>query len=201
MSKVRNLVQKLKEINEEMVEIGNEFVEHFPSSSSLYRFTNEISMAQQGLEALVQDLEESIQKAEGESSMKKDMLDQMQDNDLYDFLEDSGKNRLAEYLVQQQAPLASREDILAFTVKAISNLTPEQIVQNLSKDFIIRLGEARGADSEEGEFDAYETGVEEVKRLLDSEEERAKFIGILAKEYMKREPELAVRKYYSGVSL
>jgi hypothetical protein len=82
----------------------------------------------------------------------------------------------------------------------LKNLEPDQIAKNLSKDFIMRLG-GKTEETKDGEFDAYGAGVKKINEILENPEEKDKFIGVMAKEYLKREPELTVRKFYAKVSL
>lgn len=199
MAKADQFVTKLGQINQELEKLGDEFVVHFPRSSSLYKFVDELSLAQQGLQALYDQLASAVQTAESEDKIKQDIMMQIRESDIYKFLDKEAQQRLAEYLVQQGAPLASPEDLLAFAVKSMSSLDAEHIVKNLSKEFVMQIG--GGAPAGETTFDAYKAGQDRIKELLGDPEEKDQFIGTLAKEYLKREPELTVRKFYSKVSL
>ena len=199
MAKADQFVTKLGQINEELEKLGDEFVGHFPRSSSLYKFVDELSLAQQGLQALYDALAHAVQTAESENKIKQDIMMQIHESDIYKFLDKEAQQRLAEYLVQQGAPLAAPEDLLAFAVKSMSSLDAEHIVKNLSKEFVMQIG--GGAPSGETTFDAYKAGQDRIKELLNDPEEKDQFIGTLAKEYLKREPELTVRKFYAKVSL
>lgn len=208
MAKAQQFVTRLGEIKTELEKLGDDFVDHFPRSSSLYKFVDEIGLAQQGLGALHDEMARAVQTADSEDKIKRDLLAQMEESDLYKFLKPEGRNRLAEYLVQQGAPLASAEDLLAFAVKSIGGLDAEHIVKNLSKEFVMQLG-GQAPPGEMGQpegendnkFDAYKAGVDHIKETLNDAEQKDTFIGTLAREYLKREPELAIRKFYSKVSL
>lgn len=203
MSKAQEFVKELRKLTERLNELSDEFVEHFPRSSSLYRFVEEIGTAREGLSALAEEMDKAVQVADNENKMKNDLLDQIEKSPVYNKLDTESKGRLAEYLVQQGQPLASDEDLLSFAVKTIKGQDAEGIVKNLSKEFVMRLGGAGAEGSEEGpgEFDAYAAGVEQIKQYLADPEEKDKFIGLLAREYMKRQPKDTVKQFYNKVSL
>lgn len=200
MAKAEQFVARLGTITQELEKLGDDFVQHFPRSSSLYKFVDELSLAQQGLNALLDEMGHAVQTADSENKIKLDLLAQINESEIYKFLEKEAKSRLAEYLVQQGAPLASPEDLLSFAVKSIGGLDAEHIVKNLSKEFVMQLGGAPPGGGDES-FDAYKAGIDRIEQLLQDPEEKDQFIGTLAREYLKREPELAVRKFYSKVSL
>lgn len=201
MSKAQQMVSELERIVADLEKLGNEFVEHFPSSSSLYRFANEIGAAHEGMAALLTQLQEAVQTAKNETAIKENLLQQIKDEPVYKFLDEEQSDRLAEYLVQNEVALATTEELLQFIVKSIKNLDAEQTIKNLSKEFVTRMGGDQDPGDQGNDFDAYSAGVSEIKRILEDSEEKEQFIGILAREYMKRNPELAVKKFYSKVGL
>ncbi len=194
--------QKLKRIDTDLEEIGVALTDKIPQSPTLKELTDEISAAHAGLESLLEKLEEAIMQAKVEEGLRKDLVDQMEKIPLYQQkLTQPQREKLAEFITQQKGSLQTEEELIAFYKDRIQSMNVDDVALLLTKDYLIDVGnQTHGAGQPPPNFDAYQAGLEEVKRILQSEE-GDEFRDLIAQKYVTTNPQEILELFYKGLEL
>lgn len=196
MSEFSKLLDQFKEHQDDLKNLGNQLVEKYPQSKTLLQLSRDLSSAIDGVDALRQKLQDTLEQADQESRLKKDLLDQMnQSDDLYDHLTPADRNKLAEFLLQNNTGLADRKQLMEFIQKAMAEKSNEDLIAEFTKDEIKELGQMQGTEGEDG-FDSYQSGVKLLTDRFNDPAKRTKMLEDLAEYKMDHKADEVLKSFF-----
>lgn len=193
MGKFKSLISKFQKARDEIQSLGAEIVEGYPNSKTLIKMTQEIDVAVEALDTLLNSLDRAFTEAENDDSLKKSLLQQMEDSDIYSKLEPEHRELIAEYLVQNKQGLADQEMLLAYVEKALSQKSVSDLVGMYPKAKIIERGQKMDDGSDA--FDAYASGLDAYRKDFDFDKTKA--VKELAKLWINKGLEAVAKEFYA----
>jgi len=194
MPKFQKMADNLETIKKALTDIGQDIIENYPQSKNLVNLAGEVDAAVTGISELSAKILEAISTAGEEEGLKKDLETQMAGSTLYQALDVGERSKLVEYLISQQAGLATEEDLKAFIHKIFDPKNTEEIIGEFSKPYIINIGKQQNPKADE--FNAYTTGRAYLMSKLENPEGKKEIIDLVAKEYLENMPGRLLRTYY-----
>jgi len=190
---MKEVLQRFQKIQQDITDLGTFLVDTYPQSETLLEFVSELGVANDALTELQTKLNEAMQNAGQDESVKKDLLMQMADSPAYAPLSDQQKNQLAEYLVQNKEGLADEETLKGYVERALSQKSSSDLIAMYPKVKIIERGSSQDDGSDA--FDAYSEGLAIIQK--DFDEDKTKAVKDLAKLWEERGLDQVVKEFYA----
>jgi hypothetical protein len=195
MSDFKNLLDRFEDHEDNLKKLGDALVERYPQSKNLIQLSQELGSAIDGLGALKNRLSDAISEAEKQAALGADIADQMGKSEIYQNLSDRDRQKLSEYLVQNEAGLASDEELEAFVKKSLEQKSDQDLLAEFSKPHIMELGHALIPEADE--FESYKEGSEALLQEIADPEKKAQLVNDLAKVLIKESPATIVKLFFN----
>lgn len=199
MSKFQRYLDKFQDHEKNLKEMGDSLIREYPQSKNLISLAEELSAAVDGLAELYTKLAEAIHEAEQQGTMKKGLMEQIGNTDLYAHMPRTQRDQLAEYLVQNGKGLATEEDLVGFLKESYADKDDKSLIGEFPKRSILKLGKdiAEQAGHKSDEFDAYRVGLDALKDQLSNPESKEQVVDDLAKKVYAQDPEKIFKLFYA----
>jgi hypothetical protein len=195
MGHFSELVEKFREAQEKIRDLGTQIVEAYPNSPRLIEMSTEIDSAVTALDILATSLEDALQAAEQDDGLFKSLMEQIDQTEIYESIKPSEKKKIVEHLVQNKQRLADQEALMAYVEKSLSQKSSSDLIAMYPKAKILERGRAMDTENAEG-FDAYKNGLAAYQKDFDAD--KATAVKELAKVWLSRGMDSIIREFYAG---
>ena len=196
MNDIHKLLEKFKEHQEDLHELGSMLVKKYPQSNNLLKFVEELDSAVSGLDSLHSRLEEVLNEAEADNNLSEDLAMQMSKSKLYSEMSEGDKKKLVTYLVDNHAGIVEEEELLQGLESELSNRSAEELLAEFPKKHIVQLGK-EVAEPDSDDFAIYKAGMNFLKEKLADATQKAELVKDLARAKFEDSPSDAVKQFYS----
>lgn len=194
MSKFSTLLKKFKDARDQIKEAGAEMVEKYPHTKLLVNMAQEVGVAGEALDHLIEEIEKALQSAEADEDLKKELTTQIKESPVYADFSDDERKKLAEHLVQTKQPLATEDTLTSYIQKSLDQKAVSDLVTMYPKALLVKKGESLN-DGTKG-FDAYTAGLNAIKKAFEAD--KAAGVKNLATLWLSQGMDKVAREYYKA---
>jgi hypothetical protein len=162
------VLDRLNKVKKELAEIREEAVSTLDKEVLPVFIANLDALAEQ-LNKTGTSVEKHYQDEQNVDVMKQDLLDQMEEEQIYSDVPPEKRDEIAEKVIgDPKLNLASEEDLGQFIAKELANLEPKELItQAYSKDEIIRVGRSL-SDEKASDGIKYSAGLKQLMELAET---------------------------------